>query len=82
MHCDIGNYVDFQGEEVSDNEMKENPRSDNANHKPCLTVKTGFVWDVPDTLENPQLESESEDEEQSKVYTTQFLPFHLFFMFN
>ncbi|KAK8381706.1 hypothetical protein O3P69_015033 [Scylla paramamosain] len=56
-----------EGEEASDSEMKEDPRSDSANHKPCLTVKTGFVWDVPDTLENHELESsESEDEEQSK----------------
>ncbi|XP_045137671.1 protein RRP5 homolog [Portunus trituberculatus] len=54
-----------EGEEPSDSEM-ENLRSDSANQKPCLTVKTGFVWDVPDTLENPELDSESEDEEQSK----------------
>ncbi|MPC98065.1 Protein RRP5 [Portunus trituberculatus] len=55
----------MRGEEPSDSEM-ENLRSDSANQKPCLTVKTGFVWDVPDTLENPELDSESEDEEQSK----------------
>lgn len=56
-----------EGEEGSDVEMKESSRSDNGNHKACLTVNTGFVWDVPDTLEKPECEaSESEDEEQPK----------------
>ncbi|ROT65001.1 putative protein RRP5-like [Penaeus vannamei] len=37
------------------------------NKKPCLSVGTGFVWDVPDTLADKGQSSESEDEEEDEA---------------
>ncbi|XP_047480306.1 protein RRP5 homolog isoform X2 [Penaeus chinensis] len=55
---------------VEDEEVKDaNLESDAGltSKKPCLSVGTGFVWDVPDSLADKEQSSESEEEEEDEA---------------
>lgn len=53
-------------EDSDDDKPKTSTRS-----KPCLKLGTGFVWEVPDTVENMGKDSsESEDEETASKVST------------
>lgn len=56
------NVVD---EEVKDVNLESDARL--TSKKPCLSVGTGFVWDVPDSLADRGQSSESEEEEEDEA---------------
>ncbi|XP_063601568.1 protein RRP5 homolog isoform X2 [Penaeus indicus] len=56
---------DKKEKNVEDEEVKDDAGL--ASKKPCLSVGTGFVWDVPDSLADKEQSSESEEEEEDEA---------------
>ena len=70
MHYCIKSCIHFQEQEANNCGVEEEQQGNEcATLKPCLTVQSGFVWDVPDTPDTQMVDesSESEDEDTHKV---------------